>query len=52
MSFYFNLWFRIITIVIFSLMLFYAPVFALTLLGVILVLGVIGGILLWKYRHR
>lgn len=52
MKFLFNLIYWMITIVILTLMLFYVPVFTLIMLGIVLVIGIIGGVLLWKYRNK
>ena len=52
MSFLFNLIYWMVTVVVLTLMLFYVPVFTLIMFGVVLVIGVIGGVLLWKYRNK
>ena len=52
MKFVFNHIFWMITIVVLFVMLFYEPVFTLTLMGVILVIGIIGGIALSYYRRH
>ena len=52
MKFLFNLVYGMITAIVLFLLLFYVPIFAITVIGVILVVGVIGGILLYKYRQN
>ena len=52
MKFLSNLIYWMITSVVLTLMLFYVPVFTLIILGVVLVIGIIGGVLLWKYRNN
>jgi hypothetical protein len=52
MGFFFNVYYWCITIPILLLMLFYLPVFTSIMLGVVLVIGIIGGVLLWKHRNK
>lgn len=52
MKFLSDLIFWMITVIVLTLMLFYVPVFTLIMLGIILVIGIIGGVLLWKYRNK
>lgn len=52
MAFLFNLIYWIVTVIVLTLMLFYVPVFTLIMLSIVLVIGVIGGVLLWKYRNK
>lgn len=52
MKFLSNLIYWMITLVVLTLMLFYVPVFTLIMLGIVLVIGIIGGVLLWKYRNK
>lgn len=52
MRYLFNLYYWIITVIVFVLLLFYVPTFALTLLWIILVIGIIGGVIVWMYRNN
>ena len=52
MKFIIDLGFWIIAIPIFGLLLFYEPVFTITVLGITIGIGIIGGVLLWAYRNR
>ena len=52
MKFLFDLIYWTITFIILIVMLFYVPVFTLIMLGIVLVIGIIGGVLLWKYKNK
>ena len=52
MGYVFNLIYWMVTVVVLTLMLFYVPVFTLIMLGIVLVIGITGGVLMWKYRDK
>jgi membrane protein implicated in regulation of membrane protease activity len=52
MKFLFNLVYWMILSIVLCLLLFYVPTFAIIVIGVILVAGIVGGILLYKYRRN
>lgn len=52
MKFVSDIVYWMITAVVLTLMLFYVPVFTLIMLGIVLVIGILGGVLLWSHKNK